>query len=62
MNKRFNITDRYSGQFRLEAFNVTNTAVRGGPNTSPTSTNFGYVAPSQSNISRQVQLGFKFNF
>ena len=60
--KDLHFTERYTGQFRMEAFNVTNTAVRGGPNTSPTSTNFGYIAPSQSNISRQVQLGFKLNF
>jgi hypothetical protein len=62
LSKRFNVTERWNGQFRLEAFNVTNTAVRGGPNTSPTSMNFGFVASSQSNISRQVQLGFKMNF
>ncbi|HKR27489.1 MAG TPA: TonB-dependent receptor [Acidobacteriaceae bacterium] len=60
--KDLHFTERTTGQFRMEAFNVTNTAVRGGANTSPTSTNFGYVAPSQSNISRQVQLGFKLNF
>ncbi len=61
-SKRFNITERYNAQFRFETFNVTNTAVRGGANTNPTSNQFGLVALSQANIPRQVQLGFKFNF
>jgi hypothetical protein len=60
--KRFNLTDRMNAQFRFEAFNATNTAIRNGANTSPTSNQFGYVNVSQSNIPRQVQLGFKFNF
>lgn len=60
--KRLRVTERYNGEFRLETFNLTNTAVYSGANTSPTSTAFGVVPTSQSNISRQVQLGFKFNF
>ncbi|HZP05138.1 MAG TPA: carboxypeptidase-like regulatory domain-containing protein [Terracidiphilus sp.] len=60
--KALNFTERYSGQFRLEAFNVTNTWIPGGPNTTVTGSAFGTIANSQSNISRQVQLGFKFNF
>lgn len=62
LSKRFNITERYNAQFRFEAFNVTNTAIRNGPNTTPTSNQFGFINVSQSNIPRQVQLGFKFNF
>jgi len=62
LSKRLNFTDRYNAQIRLEAFNVTNTAVRNGANTNPTSNQFGYINVSQSNIPRQVQLGFKFNF
>ncbi|NUQ30446.1 MAG: carboxypeptidase regulatory-like domain-containing protein, partial [Acidobacteriaceae bacterium] len=57
-SKRFNITERYNAQFRFETFNVTNTAVRSGPNMTPTSNQFGFVAVSQSNIPRQMQLGF----
>lgn len=62
LTKRLNFTDRTNGEVRLETFNLTNTAVYGGANTSPTSTAFGLIPTSQSNISRQVQLGFKFNF
>jgi len=62
LNKRFNITERYNAQFRLEAFDVFNTPIRGGPNTNPTDPNFGFVGPNQSNFPRQLQLGFKFNF
>jgi hypothetical protein len=62
LSKRLNFTDRYNAQIRLEAFNVTNTAVRNAANTNPTSNQFGYINVSQSNIPRQVQLGFKFNF
>jgi len=61
-SKRFNITERYNAQFRFETFNVTNTAVRGAANTNPTSNQFGFINISQSNIPRQVQLGFKLNF
>ncbi len=60
--KSFNITERYNAQFRFETFNVTNTAIRSGANTTPTSNQFGYDNVSQANIPRQVQLGFKFNF
>jgi hypothetical protein len=61
-SKRFNITDRYNAQFRFETFNVTNTAIRNSANTNPTNNQFGFITVSQSNIPRQVQLGFKLNF
>ena len=50
-------------QFRLEAFNVFNTRVYGGPNTNPTSANFGIVdTASQVNFPRTLQLGVRFQF
>ncbi|HEU4983639.1 MAG TPA: carboxypeptidase regulatory-like domain-containing protein [Acidobacteriaceae bacterium] len=60
--KALRFTERYSGQFRLEAFNLTNTWVPGGPNTNATSGAFGSISHSQSNIGRQVQMAFKFIF
>ena len=60
--KALRFTERYSGQFRLEAFNLTNTWVPSGPNTNATGGAFGTIPNSQSNISRQVQLAFKFLF
>jgi hypothetical protein len=62
LNKSFNFTERYRLQVRLETFNTFNTPVYGGPNTDPTSTNFGLVTRNQSNQPRNVQLGFKFIF
>lgn len=66
LNKSFIFSERVRFQFRLEAFNVFNTASywRTSPNTNPTSTTFGILNPNngQQNIPRQVQLGFKVNF
>jgi hypothetical protein len=50
-------------QFRLEAFNVFNVRVYGGPNTNPTSANFGVVdTASQVNFPRTLQLGIRLGF
>ncbi|MBV8830052.1 MAG: carboxypeptidase regulatory-like domain-containing protein [Acidobacteriaceae bacterium] len=62
LNKTFNFTERLNAQFRLEAFNIFNTPILGGPNTSTSSLNFGLVTPNQVNFPRNVQLGFKLNF
>ena len=50
-------------QFRLEAFNVFNVRVYGGPNTNPTSANFGVVdTASQVNFPRTLQVGLRLGF
>ena len=56
LSKALKFTDRYNAQVRLEAFNVTNTWIPNGPNTtvSITNTSFGVIPSSQSNINRQV--------
>lgn len=60
--KKVYLTERFNFQARLEAFNVFNTPIRGGPVNDPTRSDFGLVPLGQSNIPRQVQLGFKLNF
>ena len=62
LNKSFIFTERYRGQFRVEAFNVANTPLFPGPNTNPNDLNFGFVNRSTRNFPRQIQLGFKFYF
>jgi hypothetical protein len=57
------LTDTVNMQFRLEAFNVFNTRVYGGPNTDPRSPNFGVIdTASQVNFPRTLQLGLRFQF
>jgi len=50
-------------QIRVEIFNVFNVRVYGGPNTDPTSGNFGIVdTASQVNFPRTIQLGARLAF
>jgi hypothetical protein len=50
-------------QLRIETFNVFNVRVYGGPNTNPTSGNFGIVdTASQVNFPRQTQIGVRLGF
>ena len=62
LNKNFNFTEHVNFQFRLEAFNVFNTPILNGPSTNATNLNFGLVTNNQTNLPRDVQLGFKLNF
>ncbi|HWS87932.1 MAG TPA: TonB-dependent receptor [Pyrinomonadaceae bacterium] len=62
LNKSFIFTESLRAQFRVEAFNVTNTGIFGGPNTDPNSTQFGRRGTGIRNFPRQIQLGFKFYF
>jgi hypothetical protein len=57
------LTDTIGMQIRLEAFNVFNTRVFGGPNTNPANANFGVIdTASQVNFPRTLQLGVRFQF
>ena len=50
-------------QLRVEIFNVFNVRIYGGPNTNPTSGNFGIVdTASQVNFPRTIQLGVRYAF
>ena len=61
--KNTRVSDGMNVQFRLEAFNVFNVRVYGGPNTNPTSANFGVVdTASQVNFPRTLQLGIRVGF
>ena len=67
LSKRFRITEGTSFQFRLEAYNVTNTPMYDERTyiNDPTNTEFGSISKfniRQSNFPRFYQLGFKFLF
>jgi hypothetical protein len=50
-------------QLRVEVFNVFNVRIYGGPNTNPTSANFGIVdTASQVNFPRTIQVGVRYAF
>jgi len=55
------ITERLKSEFRVEAFNLTNTATFGTPNTNFTSPTFGVVSSTVS-TARQIQVGLKLIF
>ena len=62
VEKTIPISERYRLQFRGEMFNVTNTPIRPGPNTSLTSPDFGVLPKSQLNFPRFAQVSAKFQF
>jgi hypothetical protein len=59
--KNFSFTERFKGQFRLEALNATNTPLFYGPNFSFGSGSFGKIT-TQANFSRQLQMALRFSF
>ncbi len=61
--KNFRAQERWSVQFRAEAFNLFNKTQFGVPNTNFGSLNFGFgEITSQANVPRQVQFGLKILF
>jgi hypothetical protein len=60
--REFPIHENHRFQFKLSAFNLTNTPLFGAPNTSPTSTLFGVVPITQTNLPRSIELGFRYAF
>ncbi len=60
--KNLKFSERWSGQLRVESFNVTNTPISPGPNTDINSGNFGKVTLNQINFPRHIQVALKLKF
>jgi hypothetical protein len=60
--RNFRIGEGHQIQFKVSAFNLTNTPIFGPPNTSPSSSLFGVVPVTQINLPRDVELGFRYSF
>lgn len=58
----FRFFDRASLQVRLDALNVTNHPQFSGPNTSPTSSQFGQITSQSSQINRLVEIQARIVF
>jgi trimeric autotransporter adhesin len=61
LSKSFRITERFRLEFRLEAYNLTNTIMWSGPNVDVNSSLFGRIT-SQANVCREVQYAARLHF
>ncbi len=59
--KNFRIAERWRLEFRLEAYNLTNSIMWSNPNTVVTSSLFGRVT-SQANVGREIQYAARLHF
>jgi hypothetical protein len=62
MFKAFRLHEGLNLQFRVEAFNATNSPQLGLPNTTLSGTTAGQVGLTQSNDPRNVQLALRLQF
>jgi len=63
VSKKFQVNEKWSVEFRGEAFNAFNTALRGDPpSTNPAGADFGILPVAQLNFPRNVQLGARIRF
>jgi hypothetical protein len=60
--KNFGITERVKGQFRLQAYNLTNTPHFANPDSNLSDGTFGQINSVQPNSWRQLELGLRFTF
>ena len=60
--KTLHLTDRFSSEFRAEAFNITNTPQFQNPDGYTTDANFGSVTATRQYSSRQLQMAIRFLF
>jgi hypothetical protein len=59
--KKFAVNDRTGFEFRAEAYDFVNHPNLSGPNTNPTSSQFGMIT-SKTGLVRQLQLSMRFYF
>ncbi len=62
LEKSIRISERYRFTLRGETFNVANTVIRPGPDTTFSDANFGQLPLTQQNFPRLIQLAAKFYF
>jgi hypothetical protein len=62
IGKNWSVDERFRMQFRWEMFNAFNHTSWGGPNTDPTSSNFGAITGIGSVAPRVMQAGLKVTF
>ncbi len=62
LNRDFHIREGHRAQFRVSAYNATNTPIFNFPTTDPASPLFGVVPITQINPSRSVELAFRYFF
>lgn len=62
IEKNLAFTERYKLLIRGEAFNITNTPLYAGPDTSFSSSRFGMIPLGQQNFPRFLQFAMKFSF
>jgi hypothetical protein len=60
--KAFHITDRFSSQFRAEAFNLANTPQWSRPGNNVQNSDFGVITSTQAGSERRMQLALRFMF
>jgi len=59
--RRFPVTERGNLEFRVDAFNASNSVIYGGPQSTLGNTNFGVITGT-ANTERQVQFSMKLVF
>ena len=62
LSKTFPFKEKYKFLLRWETFNVTNSAIRPGPDTNFNSPTFGMLPKNQINFPRVMQIAAKFYF
>jgi hypothetical protein len=63
LNKYFRLNERFRIEFRMEAYNVSNTFTGANPNTNVTSAQFGRVtAQGNGTLGRELQYNIRLHF